>query len=219
MFDLRGLQSVNMADIRSLKDRVRSSIHTAEDLLAIMMASTSSQALTNVHVGYIKKMKSLTYNVAIELLGIKPMCRDLINDVELKDFSTSMIDISHKASNLYIDLCTRMDPTQTTKIHTANLVLQIAIQDIQRDADHTKLGTTKMAKGNYANITINHDYLLEEVMKHKDYLSAEDHIIIEGMEQREEWKKSMDQITRELLHLTITITSHNIPCTDVNIRA
>ena len=38
-----------------------------------------------------------------------------------------------------------------------------------------------MAKCNYANITIDHDYLLEEVTEHKDYLSAEDHIIIEGM--------------------------------------
>ena len=89
MFDLRGLQSVNMVDIRSLKDRVRSSIHTAEDLLAIMMASTSSQALTNVHVGYIKKMTSLTYNVAIKLLEIKPTCRDLINYMELRALAHS----------------------------------------------------------------------------------------------------------------------------------
>ena len=66
--------------------------------------------------------------------------------MELRDFSTSMIDISHKASNLYTNLCTRMDPAQTTDIRTANLELQIAKQDIQRDADHTKLGTTEMAK-------------------------------------------------------------------------
>ena len=56
-------------------------------------------------------------------------------------------------------------------------------------------------------------------MKHKDYLSAEDHIIIQGMEQREEWRTKMDKIARELLHLTTTITSHNIPCADVDMCA
>ena len=103
-------------------------------------------------------MTSLTYNVAIELLELEPTCRDLINDMELRDFSAFMI--SHKASNLYIDLCTRMDRTQSTDIHTANLKLQVATQDMQQDADNTKLGTTEMAKCNHANITIDHKYLL-----------------------------------------------------------
>ena len=103
--------------------------------------------------------------------------------------------------------------------NTANLKLQVATQDIQRDADHTKLGTTEMAKCNYANIILDHQHLLEKVTEHKDYLSVEDHIIIKGMEQREEWRKKMDQTVRELLHLTTTITSHNIPCGDVDMCA
>ena len=115
--------------------------------------------MTDIHVEYIEKMTSLTYNVAIELLGIEPTSRDLINDMELRDFSTFMINIGHKASNLYINLCTRMNPTQATKIHKANLKLQKSTQDIQRDRDRTKLGTTEMAKCNCANITLDHEYL------------------------------------------------------------
>ena len=81
-----------------------------------------------------------------------------------------------------------------------------------------KLGTTETAKCNYANLTLDHEYLLEEVMEHEDYLSAEDHVIIQGMKQREEWKEMMNKITRELLHLTSTITSHSIPSAIIEIH-
>ena len=124
-----------MSTIESLKPRVHDSVKAAEDLLTIMMTSTLSPALMNVHVGHINKMKNLTYNVASELLGIKPMCRDRSNDMELKEFSTSMIDIGHRASNHYTDLCSRVDPTHTANIHIANHELQVGTQDIQRDTD------------------------------------------------------------------------------------
>ena len=138
--------------------------------------------------------------------------------MELRDFSTSMIDISQRASTSYTNLSTRMDPTQVVEILTTNTKLQKATQDIQRDSNLMKLGTTETAKCNYANLTLDHEYLLEEVMEHEDYLSAEDHVIIQGMEQREEWKEMMNKITRELLHLTTTITSHSIPSAIIDIH-
>ena len=101
-----------MSDIRSLKERLRSRIHTAEALLAIM--TTPDQVVCSapvavqviLHVGYIKRMSDLTYDVADDLLDIDPGCRDHINDTELKDLSTSMINIGRKASATYGDLCT-----------------------------------------------------------------------------------------------------------------
>ena len=138
--------------------------------------------------------------------------------MELRDFSTSMIDISHRASTFYTNLGTRMDPTQIVEILTANTKLQKATQDIQRDSNLMKLGTTETAKCNYANLTLDHEYLLEEVMEHEDYLSAEDHVIIQGMKQREEWKEKINKIARELLHLTTMITSHSMLSTIINIH-
>ena len=77
-------------------------------------------------------------------------------------------------------------------IHTANYELQVATKDIQGDADHRNLGATEAAKCDHANITMDHDYLQQEVTEHRNYLSAEDHIIIKGMEWREKWRKQMD---------------------------
>ena len=138
--------------------------------------------------------------------------------MEIRDFTTSMIDISHRASTFYTNLSTQMDPTQAVKLLDANTKLQKATQDIQRDSNLMKLGTTETPKCNYANLTLDHKYLLEEVMEHEDYLSAEDQVIIQGMKQRKEWKEMMNKITKDLLHLTITTTSNHIPSEIINIH-
>ena len=54
-------------------------------------------------------------------------------------------------------------------------------------------------------------------MEH-NYLAAEDHIIIHGRKQREEWKDTMDKIAKDLIHLATTITNHNIPLDIIDIR-
>ena len=64
---------------------------------------------------------------------------------------------------------------------------------------------------------MDYDYLKQEVTEHRNYLTAEEHIITKGMERREKWREQMDQITRELSVLITTITSNNIPRTDVDI--
>ena len=158
-----------------------------------MTTTTSHPDPADTHVGYIIRMLSLTYAVDIELLETRPTCRD-INDMEIRDFSTSMIDISHRASTFYTNLRTRMDPADAAKLLDDNNALHKAMQNIQRDSCLVKLGTTEMAKCNYANLTLDHEYLLEEIMEHEDYLSAEDHVIIQGMKQREEWKEMMNKI-------------------------
>ena len=86
---MKHFRTFNMLDLRSLKDRVRSSIHTAEDLLATMM----TPAQITLHVEYLKRMSGLTHEVENNLLDIDPICRDHINNAELKDFSKSMIQI------------------------------------------------------------------------------------------------------------------------------
>ena len=138
--------------------------------------------------------------------------------MEIRDFSTSMFDIIRRASTFYTNLSTQMNPTDATKLLDANNTLQKAMQNIHRDSCLVKLGTTEMAKCNYTNLTLDHEYLLEEVIEHKDYLSAEDHIIIQGMRQRKEWKEMMNKITKDLMHLTTTTTNHNIPPEIVDIR-
>ena len=64
---LTPLPDPNVSNVGNLKSRARNSINTPRDLLTKMMAPTSSHDLTDVHVGYIENMTSLTYSVAIEL--------------------------------------------------------------------------------------------------------------------------------------------------------
>ena len=56
-----------------------------------------------------------------------------------------------------------MDP-----IHTANYELQVATKDIQRDADHRKLGAIELAKCNHANIKMDYNYLQQEITEQKN---------------------------------------------------
>ena len=156
-----------MSTIESLKLRVRDSISIARDLLTKMTTTTSHPDPAGTHAGYINRMTSLTDAVATELLKTRPTCRDL-NDMELRDFTTSMIDISQRASTFYTNLGTRMDPTQVVEILTANTKLQKATQDIQGDYHFMKLGTPETAKCIYANLTLDHDYLLEDVMEQRN---------------------------------------------------
>ena len=115
-----------------------------------MTAATLHPVPTNTHVGYIIKMTNLTYAVDIELMETKPTCRDL-NDMEIRNFSTSMIDISHRASTFYTSLSTRLDPADAAKLLVVNRTLQNAMQNIQRDVCLVKKGTTEKAKCIYNN--------------------------------------------------------------------
>ena len=194
-------QDPNIPSLETTKTRIRDSINTARDLLARMTTATLHPVPTSTHVGYIIKMTHLTYAVDIDLMETKPTCRDL-NDMEIRNFSTSMIDISHRASTFYTSLSTRLDPADAARVLVVNRILQTAIHNVQREVCHVKKGTTEKAKCIYMNIKLDHKYLLDEVMEH-NYLTAEDHIIIHGMKLREGWKETMDKITRSHRHPNI----------------
>ena len=91
-------------------------------------------------------MTSLIYGVALELLEIKPTCKDLINNMELRDFSMSMINISHRASTFYTNLSTRLDPKDDARVLIVHRALQTAIHDVQREVCYVKKGTIEKAK-------------------------------------------------------------------------
>ena len=111
----------------------------------------------------------------------------------------------------------RLDPADAARLLVVNRALQTAMHNIKRDVCLVKKGTTEKAKCIYLNIKLDHKYLLDEVTEH-NYLTAEDHIIIHGMKLREGWKETMDKITKDLIHLTTTITSHNIRPEIMDIR-
>ena len=125
-----------------------------------------------LHVGYIERMRDLAYEVAIDLIKIEPRHREHINDAELKDLNTSMIDIGHRASASYKGLC-----TWEASIARANLELQTATKAIHEEEDHRHMEATQMAKCDHANITMDCNYLENEVTKYENYLTAEDQVI------------------------------------------
>ena len=58
-----------------------------------------------------------------------------------------------------------------------------------------------------------------EVTRHGNYLTAQDHVIFNGMKMREPWKKQMEQITKDLSDLTAMINNNDIACTDIDMSA
>ena len=193
---------------RSLKEMLRSRIHTSEALLATMTTPTQSPAQIILHVGYIERMSELARKVADDLLDIDPTCRDHINGTELKEFSTSMINIGRKASAIYGNLC-----TWEASITRACLALNQAMRSIQHGMDHRKEGAVELAKADHTCITMDYDYLKQEVTQYGSYLTSEDHVITKGMEMREEWRNQKENITRDLYNLITRKVSPSLPHT------
>ena len=112
-------------------------------------------------------MSNLTNDISNDLLDIDPRCRDHINDAELKDFNTSILDIGYKASNIYADVYTYIAP-----ITEAGRKIQKAIKDVQHSRNHRQRGATEMAKSIHTRIMLDNDYLKQEVIQHENYLTA-----------------------------------------------
>ena len=110
----------------------------------------------DTHIGYILDMTNLTYAVPVEIINHYPTSRDLINDMEIRDFNTSMIDISQRASAIYTNreiFGIRTDVRDCERLNTwrdgnmedilaANTKLQKATQDLQEYSNKLKLETT-----------------------------------------------------------------------------
>ena len=86
-----------MFDTRCLKDRVRSSILAAEDLLAKMMTT----AKIKQHIRHLHRMSDLTHKVEDDLMDMFVLGGDYATDAELKDFGDSIIHIGRRTSALY----------------------------------------------------------------------------------------------------------------------
>ena len=89
-------QDPNISKLEIAKARIRDSINDARDLLAKIMTATLHPAPISKHVKDIAMMTPLAYIVDAYLMDTQPTCRDL-NDMEIRDFSTSMIEICHRA--------------------------------------------------------------------------------------------------------------------------
>ena len=131
----------------------------------------------------------------------------------LKDFGTSIIDIGHRASAIFKDLCTRED-----SISRAHLNLIYASKAAREGKELRRQGAIVMAKCDHEFITSDCNNLVEFVTKHGDYLPAEDHITTREMERRKYWLGKMGLITEELSLLITTVNSNIIPHTEVDIR-
>ena len=123
-----------------LREKLRSNIHSSEALLSMMTTPTREvcsapvAAQLTLHVGYIERMKELAYGVATDLIYSELEHRSFINDAELNDLITSMIDIGHKASATYKGLC-----NWEASITRANLKLQTATKCVQKEKDIRQL--------------------------------------------------------------------------------
>ena len=96
-----------MFDTRYVKKCISYNIHTAEDVLAGIMATPQNPTQINLHIRHLKYMSGLTYLVEEDLMKLSALGRDHAIDTELKDFGDSIIDIGRRASAFYKDLCAR----------------------------------------------------------------------------------------------------------------
>ena len=79
-----------------------------------MTTATLHPVPISTHVKDIVKMTHLAYDVDIDLMETQPTCRDL-KDMEIRDFSTSMIEICQRASTFYTKLSTKLNPEDETR--------------------------------------------------------------------------------------------------------
>ena len=200
----------------TIKEKLRSKVHTSETILKMMttpsrdVCSAPAASQVTTHVEYIERMKELANGVTIDLIHIGSSNRNHVNDTELKNLAKSMVDIGHRASINYKDWRIWKDPI--TK-------LQTAIKEVQDENDHRQLEATQDAIRDNSYITLDCTSLEDEVMEHRNYHNAEDHVITKGMGNREAWREQMEQINREFSNLTTTTTNNKIPHKDVDMNA
>ena len=191
----------------NLEDRIRSKIHTAKNLLATM----ETQEI--LHVKYLEQMSSTISDVAKDILKIDTDRKNHINDVDIKDFETSIIDIGYEASNIYADVYTYIAP-----ITEAGRKLDKSIKAVQQGRNHRRKRETETAKSTHMCITLDYDCLRQEVTQHRNHPTIKTHEITKGLERRESWKSQMHQLKKDLCNLMTMVDIYNISCTDVNIK-
>ena len=122
-------------------------------------------------------------------------------------------DLTHEANTDFRDIKAKYrDDIDATELEDFRILLTI----IQDEKNFRQKKEKETAKSIHTNIKLDYDALEQEITKHGNYLTAEDHVITKGMKKREPWRKQMEQITKSLSDLIATV-NNNI--SDVNIRA
>ena len=139
----------------------------------------------------------MTFEANGNLLDIES---ELWNDIEAPKLA------AFKTSNTPVPLRASPSQNQTTTYTEANQAKQAYRQKEAREK----------AKSRHKHIILDYDTLKEEVTRHGNYLTAQDHVIVNGMKMREPWKKQMKQICKDLSDLTVLINTNDIACTDID---
>ena len=125
---------------------------------------------------------------------------------------TSIIDIGRRASALYKNMCTKEE-----SIDSAHIGMLYARQAAHKGKDYRRQRAIRIAQRDHASIDYDCKNLIEEVTRHKDYPTAENHDINKKARRRVNWKGQMELINKAFSLLTTTINSNNIPNTDIDL--
>ena len=125
-------------------------------------------------------------------------------------------DLTHEANTDFRDIKAKhRDDIDATEFEDFRISLTI----IQNEKNLRQKKATETAKSIHTHIKMDYNALEQEITKHGNYLTAEDHEITKGMEKREPWREQMEQITKSLSDLIATVINNSISRTDVDIRA
>ena len=174
-----------MSKLQGLRSRLRGRIHTTRVLLTEMSAPVQSSSQEIAYEGHIKRIRNLTLEADTDILGIAADHEGDINATELENFKASLQDIERETSTAYKDHCTwkgSITRPQSRTHHSPNTTSSNA--DVQDRQAHRLVQATETAKAAYINIKADSDIMKQEVTQHGNYLTAEDHIITEGMKSR-----------------------------------
>ena len=155
----------------------------------------------------------MTLDVTTNLLDIDVDYVDNIDPTELENFKADLKDIECRTSVVYTWKASNTRP-QARPQQTPNS--SPTDTDVQDRKNHRLQQAKETAKASHTNIQADYCILKEEVMEHGNYLTAENHIITEGMKLRKPWKTQVTKITKDLVNLKALINTHTMSDIDVS---
>ena len=102
----RLIPDTTMSDLSRLKSRQQSTIYATELLLAAMTTPVQDLAQELEYTVHINRINDLTLETNADFLDIAIEHKDDIDITELDDFRTSMTNMKHRTSTIFMDLCT-----------------------------------------------------------------------------------------------------------------
>ena len=142
-----------------------------------------TSAQISLHVSYIRRMSSLTHKVNSELINTDQTGNNHINDTDLKNYGTSIIDIGRRASALYKNMCTKEESNDS-----AHIGMLYPRQAAPKGKDYRRQRAIGIEQRDHPSIDYDCKNLIKEVTRHKDYPTAENHDINKKATRRVNWK-------------------------------